>query len=61
VRDEDEWHRIAAYIENNPVRAGLVKRAEDYPWSSATDPGGSAETNLGAAARSGCATTTPRF
>jgi hypothetical protein len=53
VRDEDEWHRIAAYIENNPVRAGLVKRADD--------PGGSAETNLGAAARSGCATTTPRF
>jgi len=23
------------YIENNPVRAGIVGRAEDYPWSSA--------------------------
>jgi putative transposase len=23
------------YIENNPVRAGIVERAEDYPWSSA--------------------------
>jgi putative transposase len=23
------------YIENNPVRAGLVECAEDYPWSSA--------------------------
>jgi putative transposase len=23
------------FIENNPVRAGLVNRAEDYPWSSA--------------------------
>jgi len=23
------------FIENNPVRAGLVERAEDYPWSSA--------------------------
>lgn len=23
------------YVENNPVRAGLVERAEDYPWSSA--------------------------
>jgi len=23
------------FIENNPVRAGLVGRAEDYPWSSA--------------------------
>ena len=23
------------FIENDPVRAGLVNRAEDYPWSSA--------------------------
>jgi len=23
------------HIENNPVRAGLVEQAEDYPWSSA--------------------------
>ena len=23
------------YVENNPVRAGIVKRAEDYVWSSA--------------------------
>jgi len=23
------------HIENNPVRAGFVERAEDYPWSSA--------------------------
>jgi putative transposase len=23
------------YIEQNPVRAKLVKRAEDYQWSSA--------------------------
>jgi putative transposase len=22
-------------VERNPLRAGLVKRAEDYPWSSA--------------------------
>ena len=35
VRDQHEWDRIAAYIENNPVKAGLVSRAEDYPWSSA--------------------------
>jgi putative transposase len=35
VRDDAEWTRIAAYIENNPVKAGLVTRAEDYPWSSA--------------------------
>jgi putative transposase len=23
------------YVERNPVRAGIVRRAEDYPWSSA--------------------------
>jgi hypothetical protein len=46
VRDEKERERIVAYIENNPVKAGLVKRAEDYRWSSARK---SAETSLGAA------------
>ena len=56
VRDEGEWDRIAAYIENNPVKAGLVERAEDYRWSSAAKPERSAETNLGAAATSGRAT-----
>jgi len=35
VRDEQERRRIAAYIENNPVKAGLVSQAEEYPWSSA--------------------------
>lgn len=31
----DELHLIAAmrYVERNPVTAGLVSRAEDYPWS----------------------------
>ena len=34
----DERHLYAAirYVERNPVRAGIVKRAEDYPWSSAS-------------------------
>jgi len=36
VRCEREFCRIAAYIEENPVSAGLVKAAEDWPWSSAT-------------------------
>ena len=49
VRDEKEWERIAAYIENDPVKAGLVTRAEDYRWSSAGERGRSAETSLGAA------------
>lgn len=33
----DEKHLAAAvrYVENNPVRAGMVKRAWEYPWSSA--------------------------
>ena len=35
VRDETEWNRIANYIEENPVKAGLVRRAADYRWSSA--------------------------
>jgi putative transposase len=32
----DEPHLIAAarYVALNPVRAGLVKRARDWPWSS---------------------------
>jgi putative transposase len=25
------------YMHGNPVRRGLVKQAEDYPWSSAAD------------------------
>jgi putative transposase len=35
VRDDPERLRIHAYIENNPVKAGLVEHAEDYRWSSA--------------------------
>jgi hypothetical protein len=35
VRDSAEWERIKFYIEQNPVRAGLVKEASQYRWSSA--------------------------
>jgi REP element-mobilizing transposase RayT len=35
ARDEAEMLRIIDYIEQNPVKAGLVKRIEDWPWSSA--------------------------
>jgi len=33
----DEQHGLAAirYVERNPVRAGLVEEAWEYPWSSA--------------------------
>jgi putative transposase len=33
--DEKYLYAAVRYVERNPVRAGLVKRAEDYPWSSA--------------------------
>jgi REP-associated tyrosine transposase len=35
VRDQAEFERIRVYIENNPVKAGLVKVPKQYPWSSA--------------------------
>ena len=34
-RDLRQSERIIAYIEENPVSAGLVQRPEDYRWSSA--------------------------
>ncbi len=36
VKNGDEFRRIWRYIEENPVTAGLVKKAEDWPWSSAS-------------------------
>jgi putative transposase len=36
VRSAAEFDRIRAYIERNPVTAGLVVEAEEYRWSSAT-------------------------
>lgn len=35
IRDEDHYRRVVRYIENNPVKAGLVRMAADWPWSSA--------------------------
>jgi len=51
VRNQAEFSRIRAYIENNPVKAGLVRTPEDYPWSSA-----GVEKSLDAARTSACAT-----
>jgi len=39
VRNGEEFRRIQRYIENNPVKAGIVSRAKDYPYSSAGRPG----------------------
>ena len=35
VRTGAEFRKIQDYIENNPVRAGLVSDAGEFPWSSA--------------------------
>jgi len=35
VRSAAEFHRIRAYIEENPVTAGLAVEAREYLWSSA--------------------------
>lgn len=35
IRDEEDYEAHAMYIKMNPVRVGLVERAEDYPYSSA--------------------------
>jgi putative transposase len=36
VLDEPYLLACARYVERNPVRAGLCRRAQDYRWSSAT-------------------------
>jgi putative transposase len=35
VRHEREFEKVRNYIESNPVRAGLVREASEYRWSSA--------------------------
>jgi REP element-mobilizing transposase RayT len=34
VEDEEELADVCAYVVNNPVRAGLVARPQDWPWSA---------------------------
>lgn len=36
IRDERHFANTIQYIHNNPVNAGLVDRAEDWPFSSAS-------------------------
>jgi len=35
VRGPEELEKTVAYIEGNPLAAGLVERVEDWRWSSA--------------------------
>lgn len=32
IRSEREFNEQISYVENNPVEAGLVSHARDYPW-----------------------------
>lgn len=34
IRNEEHYSSVLHYIENNPVKAGLATRAEDWPFSS---------------------------
>jgi len=35
IRDRDHFVKATTYIRENPVKAGLATRAEDWPFSSA--------------------------
>jgi putative transposase len=35
IRDEEHLRAAAEYVLQNPVRAGLCRRADDWPWSAA--------------------------
>jgi REP element-mobilizing transposase RayT len=35
IRDSSQFERVRSYIEQNPVKAGLAKKPEDWLWSSA--------------------------
>ena len=35
IRDENHFHMTVAYIENNPVKAGLCRAPEEWAFSSA--------------------------
>ncbi len=35
IRNRDHFANVIAYIENNPVKAGLCAKASDWPFSSA--------------------------
>ena len=35
IRNEQHFEKTVRYIENNPVKAGLCLKPEDWPYSSA--------------------------
>jgi putative transposase len=40
IRNERHFRQAVQYIHENPVKAGLASKAEDWPWSSAYSPTG---------------------
>jgi putative transposase len=34
IQEDEHLYAVIRYVERNPLRAGLVQRAEDWPWSS---------------------------
>ncbi|MBZ0155425.1 MAG: transposase [Alphaproteobacteria bacterium] len=46
ILDEDHLLAAVRYVELNPVRAGMVEKAWEYPWSSARFHVGLHETDL---------------
>jgi hypothetical protein len=47
IRNEKHFTAAVEYIHMNPVKAGLVEKAEDWYWSSAGGWGKEAELGLG--------------
>ena len=39
IRNERHYRAVIEYIHQNPVKAGLVAKAEEWPWSSAKQLG----------------------
>ncbi len=37
ILDDEHLKKAARYVERNPVRAGIVKKVEEWSWSSAKD------------------------
>jgi putative transposase len=35
IRDDDHLRTATEYVLQNPVRAGLCRQADDWPWSGA--------------------------
>jgi putative transposase len=46
IQEDDHLYRVLRYVERNPLRAGLVRRAEDWRWSSLAHRHGAAGDRL---------------